>query len=188
MTQLADNYSGLILLTGLVGAGKTFSAKNFAQQYHALPISFDVLKFYENSSSISRDVFEEFSHIYPNVKAHLLAQWRDCNDKDEDAIYEEFCKLFLNFLHTKAKTTNSIILLEGIQIFARLRFIDIQPYPCIILTTPAIVCMRNLKRRERSLAIKYKHFKLLRKYYIYHVRQRRMLNRLIAIYQNLQSK
>lgn len=188
MAQLNNNYSGLILLSGLVGAGKTSLAINFAQQYHALPISFDVLKFYENSSLISQDIFEEFSHIYPDVKTHLFAEWRDCNNKDEDTLYEKYCTHFLNFLHAKAKTDNSVILLEGIQIFTRLRFIDIQPYPCIILTTPAVVCMRNLKRREQSLTTKRKPFELFRKFYIYHVRQRKMLNRLISIYQNLQSK
>ena len=192
MDKLTGDYNGLILLTGLVGAGKTSSAENIAKKYHAIPISFDVLKFYEASSAISQEAFNEFSLIYPDIKRLLQAQWRNSQNKDEDKLYAEYCVRFMRFLLNKAQKNKSAILLEGIQIFARLRYRDIQSFPCIVLATPAIECMRNFRRREKVLRTKHRTFELLKKYYLYHFRQRQLLNRLIysydVHYQNLQSK
>ena len=175
-----------------MGSGKTSSVDVFANQFQAIPVSFDVLKFYENCSLISQKFFNEFAHFYPEIRSLLKAQWRDCCNKDEDQLYAEYCHLFFQFLQKKAEKEKIIILIEGIQIFARLHFTEIKTYPCIILMTPALTCMRNLKQREKKLNIKHRAFELQKKYLLYHFRQRRMLNQIISEFrnshQNLQSK
>ncbi len=192
LEKVNDTYNGLILLTGLVGSGKTSSAEAFARRFNAIPVSFDVLKFYETSSLISQKIFNEFSHLYPEIKNLVAAQWRDCNNKDEDKLYAEYCHLFFQFLQRKAKKENLIYLIEGIQIFARLCFTEIITYPCIILMTPSVICMRNFKKREKKLNINHHLLELQKKYLLYHFRQRKLLNQLIVefqnYYQNLQSK
>lgn len=189
LEKVNSSYNGLILLTGLVGSGKTSSVDIFAKQFQAIPVSFDVLKFYENCSLISQKFFDEFSHFYPEIRSLINAQWRDCNNKDEDQLYADYCHLFFQ---KKAEKEKIIILIEGIQIFARLRFTELITYPCIILMTPALTCMQNLKQREKKLKIKHRTFELQKKYLLYHFRQRRLLNQMIYefqnTHQNLQSK
>ena len=58
----------ILLVTGLSGSGKTTFAKKYALQHKAVCISFDVLKFYPQSSIESQQILNLFLKQYPDIQ------------------------------------------------------------------------------------------------------------------------
>ena len=84
----------LVVLTGLSGSGKTTFAKKYALQHKAVCISFDVLKFYPQSSIESQQILNLFLKQYPDIQQFIDIQWSKTDKQNSNDIF--FNYYFLN--------------------------------------------------------------------------------------------
>ncbi|WP_289747771.1 AAA family ATPase [Thomasclavelia cocleata] len=177
--------SPLLLVTGLSGSGKTTFAQKFAKHHHAICISFDVLKFYNESPKQSQKLLDIFMKKYPAIEKKVFNQWSK-SDKinTNDILYNYYCNVFFDFLMDYSKQHNIKIVLEGIQIFVRLHPSKSVGLPIIIIRSSSINCF--LKKLKRDYITKFSIFKinlircLIHDAYMYHIKQKEDINKYIT--------
>ena len=74
-------------MTGLSGSGKTTFAKKYALQHKAVCISFDVLKFYPQSSIESQQILNLFLKQYPDIQQFIDIQWSKTDKQNSNDIF-----------------------------------------------------------------------------------------------------
>ena len=77
----------ILLVTGLSGSGKTTFAKKYALQHKAVCISFDVLKFYPQSSIESQQILNLFLKQYPDIQQFIDIQWSKTDKQNSNDIF-----------------------------------------------------------------------------------------------------
>ena len=186
--------SPLLLITGLAGSGKTTFAQKFAKHHHAICISFDVLKFYPESSKQSQMILDLFLKKYPQIKKKISIRWAKTDSiNSNDILFNYYCNLFFDFLIEYSLQLREKIVLEGIQIFARLHPSKSAQMPIIIIRRSSVHSFCNkIKRDYFSKQIMFSEvFQLLKHIivdiHIYYVKQRKNLNTYIEFLSILQN-
>lgn len=89
----------ILLVTGLSGSGKTTFAKKYALQHKAVCISFDVLKFYPQSSIESQQILNLFLKQYPDIQQFIDIQWSKTDKQNSnDIFFDYYCNVFFDFI------------------------------------------------------------------------------------------
>ena len=89
----------ILLVTGLSGSGKTTFAKKYALQHKAVCISFDVLKFYPQSSIESQQILNLFLKQYPDIQQFIDIQWSKTDKQNSnDIFFNYYCNVFFDFI------------------------------------------------------------------------------------------
>lgn len=171
----------ILLLTGLVGAGKTTACEFFKNDYNAKCISFDALKFYEEANWESQSEIDEFVKIHPNIQPLIDTHWFETdNTNTNDKLYIEYCSLFFDYILKKYNNSEIPVVLEGIQIFVRIPIEKCLGMPCTIIRTSALKCCKRFMLRDYSKQEKINNLKCLAKLNTtYYFHQRKMLNEFI---------
>lgn len=171
----------VLLLTGLVGAGKTTSCEFLKNNYNAKIISFDVLKFYDEANKESQNEIDEFTKIHPEIIPLINNHWFETDETDtNDRLYIKYCSLFFDYILKKYNHSKTPIVLEGIQIFARIPVEKCNGIPCVIIRTAALTCCKRFIRRDYLRSKKINNFKyLINLNFAYYIHQRKMLNKFI---------
>lgn len=177
----------LLLITGLCGSGKTTFAQKFAKHHHAICISFDVLKFYPESSEQSQRLLKLFAKKHPEIEKYVHTRWAETDKlNSNDILFNYYCNLFFDFLFEYSQQNKKKIILEGIQIFVRLHPSKSVGMPIIIIRTSGTQSFFNKMKRDYFLhkSRKVKDTKILKKIisdlYIYYIQQRQLLNTYIT--------
>ena len=190
------NHYPILLVTGLAGSGKTTLCACLAKRYNAKSISLDALKFFDKSNKDSQNEVIHFLELYPEITDLIKKQWAK-NDKynTNDFLYKKYCLIFFDYLINKYKTSNKLIIIEGIQIFVRLPLNHCVSFPCCVLMKSSSKCMLSYILREYCYAKRKPSFiTIIHEIYLYHIKQRNLLNKYISImlnknnYQYLASK
>lgn len=101
----------ILLVTGLSGSGKTTFAKKYALQHKAVCISFDVLKFYPQSSIESQQILNLFLKQYPDIQQFIDIQWSKTDKQNSnDIFFNYYCKYKKCFSFIKYAVKNECIL------------------------------------------------------------------------------
>lgn len=177
------NHLPLLLITGLSGSGKTTFAQEFAKHHHAICVSFDVLKFYPESSEQSRAMLNLFLRKYPKIKKNISIQWtKTDNANSNDILFNYYCNLFFDFLVEYSIRSKEKIVLEGIQLFVRLHPSRSVNLPIIIIRNSSFYSFCNKIKRDyycKNILL-YKDLRpiknVINDIYIYYIKQRRILN------------
>lgn len=175
----------LLLITGLSGSGKTTYAEKFAKKNNAVLVSFDVMKFYKNSSKESKQIMRFFLEKHPNIKKQIMIHWKK-TDKlfSNDILYNYFCNMFFDFLMDYSKEQNKLIILEGIQIFVRLHPEKTSGMPLIVIGSSCL--SSHIKKIKRDYSSKHKKINIfinIKDLYEYHLKQCYSLNKYILYYE-----
>ncbi len=176
--------SPFLLVTGLSGSGKTTFAQKFAKRHHAICISFDVLKFYNESPKQSQKLLDIFMKKYPAIEKKVFSQWSKSDKLNtNDILYNYYCNVFFDFLMDYSKQHNIKIVLEGIQIFVRLHPSKSVGLPIIIIRSSSINCFLNKLKRDYITKISIFKINLIRclihDAYMYHIKQKEDINKYI---------
>lgn len=171
----------VLLLTGLVGAGKTTICREFCKKYDSKCISFDALKFYDETNEESKKEIDMFTKIYPEIIPLIKNHWFETdNTNTNDELYTKFCTIFFDYIIEKYNNSNNRIVFEGIQIFVRIPIEKCRTMPCYILRTSAVKCCKRFIHRDFIKSRKAYNFlnliKLCRTYFII---QLKMINKFI---------
>lgn len=171
----------VLLITGLVGAGKTTICREFRRKYNAKCISFDALKFYDEANEESKKEIDTFTKIYPEIIPLIKNHWSETdNTNTNDKLYVKYCNIFFDYIVEKYNNSNNPIVFEGIQIFVRIPIEKCKSMPCYILRTSAIKCFKRFVYRDFIRMKKNNDFsnliKLSRTYFI---KQLKMINKFI---------
>lgn len=173
--------SPLLLITGLSGAGKTTLAKKIAKRYHAICVSFDVLKFYPEASKESQMLLDIFLQDNPEIKKYICIKWAKTDSKNSnDILFNYYCNAFFDFLIEYGQQHKKKIVLEGIQMFVRMHPSKSIGLPIIIIRSSSIKSFfYKLKREVCQNSLVFQNlFKkhLIADTYTYYIKQRKLLN------------
>lgn len=175
----------LLLVTGLSGSGKTTLAKKIAKKYNAILISFDVLKFYSDTSIQSQELLDSFLRRHPEITKLINLQWSKTDRRySNDILFNYYCNLFFDFLIEYGKENKKKIVLEGIQLFVRLHPSKSIGMPIIIIRNSSFRSFINKANRDyHSKYLTMKRIKfigyIINDVYTYHIKQRILLNKYI---------
>ena len=184
------NNSPLLLITGLSGSGKTTFAQKFAKHHHAICVSFDVLKFYPESSKQSKKIFTLFLKNYPQIKKYVSIRWKKTDQVNSNDILFN-CNLFFDFLIDYSLQCKKKIVLEGIQLFVRLNPSKSAQLPVIIIRSSSIHSFCNKIKRDYyprkflpSRGVEFlKH--IIMDIHIYYIKHLKLLNTYIEFLSTL---
>ena len=144
----------ILLVTGLSGSGKTTFAKKYALQHKAVCISFDVLKFYPQSSIESQQILNLFLKQYPDIQQFIDIQWSKTDKQNSnDIFFNYYCNVFFDFIVEYSKKNNIKVILEGIQMYVRLHPSKSAGLPLIIIRNS---CLHSFCNKLRSLINSYR--------------------------------
>ena len=139
----------ILLVTGLSGSGKTTFAKKYALQHKAVCISFDVLKFYPQSSIESQQILNLFLKQYPDIQQFIDIQWSKTDKQNSnDIFFNYYCNVFFDFIVEYSKKNNIKVILEGIQMYVRLHPSKSAGLPLIIIRNSCLHSFCNKLRRD----------------------------------------
>ena len=100
------------LITGFLGSGKTTFAKKYALQHKAVCISFDVLKFYPQSSIESQQILNLFLKQYPDIQQFIDIQWSKTDKQNSnDIFFNYYCNVSFDFIVEYSKKNNIKVIL-----------------------------------------------------------------------------
>lgn len=149
-------------------------------------MSFDVLKFYFEAPRQSQEILDLFVEKHPQIKEYIRIHWAK-TDKEysNDFLFNYYCNLFFDFLIEYGKKTHQKIVLEGIQLFVRLHPSCSIGLPLIIIGSSSFQSFvnkihRNYKEGHLPINILSLIKYLFQDTYIYHLKQRMLLNRYIV--------
>lgn len=189
------NSSPLLLITGLAGSGKTTFAQKFAKHHHAICVSFDVLKFYPESSKQSQTILDLFLIKYPQIKKRIRIRWAKTDRiNSNDILFNYYCNLFFDFLIEYSLQQKKKIVLEGIQIFTRLHPSKSAQMPIIIIRRSSVHSFCNKTKRDyfskkNTLSNAFQLLKhIIADIHIYYVTQRKNLNTYIEFLSIIQNE
>lgn len=186
----ADN--NILLVTGLVGSGKTSFVKQLSKTNKILSISMDALKFYGQADKFSQILIDEFTNIYPQIKPLIAIHWSKTDSKNtNDKLYTEYSNLLFDFICKKYRSSHQLVAVEGIQVFVRLSVDKCINNPCCVIRTSSVTSFLRYLHRDFIKTRKFRFLYAIKTSFLYHIKQRYMLNRFLlelSNYQNLQSK
>lgn len=177
----------ILLITGLSGSGKTTYAQKFAKATGSTVISFDVLKFFEEASSESQNLLNCFLHEHSEIYNLVKIHWCKTDIKySNDILYNYFCNIFFDFIVQYYKQRNTLVILEGIQIFTRLHPYKTYGMPLIVIGRSCL--QSNINKIKRDYIIDKQTFNFLlyiMQTYLYHIKHCFAINRYICYYEIL---
>lgn len=178
--ELGDNK--ILLVTGLVGSGKTTLGSKYAELYGGNLISFDALKFYNSANEYSKKEIDEFVALYPEIIPLIKSNWFETDDSNKnDLLYKNYCILFYEHIIEKYKNSQYPIIIEGIQLFVRIPLSKLDNTSLYILRTSAFKsCIRYIKRDH----IKRLNLSVINQLFTYHIKQTNILNNKIKLLTN----
>ncbi len=172
----------ILLITGLAGSGKTTFAKKYAFEHKAVCISFDVLKFYAQSSKKSKEILDLFLEQHPDIQQYVDIHWEKVDrENSNNILFNYYCNIFFDFLVEYSIQNKIKIVLEGIQMYVRLHPSKSIGLPLIIIRTSCWNSFLNKIKRDHINTEKkqkwYCDVKIIFKdLYIYYIIQQKNLN------------
>lgn len=169
----------VLFITGLYGAGKSFTAENLAHQYQATHLRQDWLTWsHEYNSPESRFFVQLFQQKFPETRAYFANKaWGQVSHAAMQQYRHNYDLMMLEYAQTHPE---QLFIYEGSEIFKSLASLDFLPgRPLIIKRTSVRKSFLNLKRRDRGKIGLKDSLALWRQYRDYYLKNYRVLNRFI---------
>ena len=157
-------------------------AKKYAFEHKAVCISFDVLKFYAQSSKKSKEILDLFLEQHPDIQQYVDIHWEKVDrENSNNILFNYYCNIFFDFLVEYSIQNKIKIVLEGIQMYVRLHPSKSIGLPLIIIRTSCWNSFLNKIKRDHINTEKkqkwYCDVKIIFKdLYIYYIIQQKNLN------------
>ncbi len=171
----------VIFITGLYGAGKTYTAERLAQQHHALHLRQDWLCWSEQYDSPESKFFVKlFQELHPETRAYFAKQqWRTHVDHATMQKYRQaYDQMILDHI---AANPQQLFIYEGSELFARMNNLHfLQGRPLIIKRTSVHQSFLNLKQRDKGSIGRPESRRLWQQYRPYYLKHQKIINQFIT--------
>ena len=146
------NSNNILLITGLVGGGKSTLARELGKEYNATVIIQDFLAWSDfNDTKECRYFVDLFQKLYPETVLYFKNnEWRKNNlsKKEKDTYRIKFDKMIIDYAK---ENKDKLFIYEGSDLFCKSDINMIKDYPIIIKRTSAIKSfVRNYKRSNHN--------------------------------------